>query len=350
MTSYLLLFLCFSIVASAQRIEVREASEISMPGQVDSNSPGFWRDGLFHLLNSTGDGPVISRGADQFQLSGKRLSRIEILNPWPAWIEAVWTDSDGTIFAWYHQEHEYICGAQRPTMPQIGAAISYDGGRTFRDMGAILTSAFPADCSSKNGYFAGGHGDFSVVLDRERQYFYFLFGNYGGPAFSQGVVAARMAFDHRFQPAGLVSKYFHGAWNEPGIGGRMTPIFRAARSWQREDTDAYWGPSVHWNTHLGKWVMLMNRSCCGSGWPQEGIYASFSDDLSKPQAWMKPEKILDDTGWYPQVLGTGPNETDSLAGRKARLYIYGHSRWELVFYRGKPAEAAPAPAPVVPEP
>jgi len=42
-------------------------------------------------------------------------------------------------------------------------------------------------------------------------------------------------------------------------------------------------------------------------------------------------RILKDTGWYPQVLGIGPEGTDSLAGHVARLYIYGHSRWEIVF-------------------
>jgi hypothetical protein len=320
----------------AQHIEVREAPQISMPGQVDSNSPAFWINGQFHLLNSKGDGPVLSRGADQFALSGARLSTIVRLRPWPTWIEAAWVDTTGVILAWYHQEHEYLCRSQRPAMPQIGAAMSYDGGNTFHDVGAILTSGVPADCNSKNGYFAGGHGDFSVVLDREQNHFYFLFGNYGGSTGSQGVVAARMAYADRFYPVGAVWKYFDGAWTEPGIGGRTTPVFTAKESWQSENTDAFWGPAVHWNTHLETWVMLMNRSCCAPGWPQKGIYASFNSDITNAGGWSRPRKILNDTGWYPQVLGLGPGETDSIAGRKVRLYIYGHSRWELIFRKGKP--------------
>ena len=341
MIRLLIFCLLCAVAADAQRIEVRDAPQISMPAQVDSNSPAFWFDGQYHLLNSTGDGPVISRGPDQFQLSGARLAHIVRLKPWPTWIEAIWVDPSGVILGWYHQEHEYICRTQRPALPQIGAAMSYDGGNTFHDLGAILTSGAPVDCNSKNGYFSGGHGDFSVVLDREQKFFYFLFGNYGGPDFSQGVVTARMAFDDRFNPVGAVRKYFRGEWNEPGIGGSTTPIFRAGESWQQENTDAFWGPSVHWNTHLEKWVMLMNRSCCSPGWPQEGIYASFNDDISAARAWSEPKKILDDTGWYPQVLGLGPGETDSLAGRKARLYIYGHSRWELIFRRDRPVPAPP---------
>jgi hypothetical protein len=308
-----------------------------MPGQVDSNSPAFWMDGQLHLFNSTGDGPVLSRGRNQFQLDGGKMSHIVRLRSWPTWIEAVWVDPTGVILAWYHQEHEYICGAQRPAQPQIGAAISYDRGQTFHDVGVILSSGVAPDCKSKNGYFAGGHGDFSVVLDRNRNYFYFFFGNYGGPEGEQGVSVARMAYSQRFSPVGAVWKYRDNDWREPGVGGRTTPVFRANVGWQSENADSYWGPAIHWNTYLRKFVMLMNRSCCTTGWPQEGIYAAFSEDLAH---WTEPRKILDHPGWYPQVLGIGPGGTDTVAGRTARLYIYGESYWDLVFRRNAGTEAA----------
>jgi hypothetical protein len=323
--------------AAAQRIEIRQAPPLSMPGDVDSNSPAFWIRGRFHLLNSTGNGPMLSRGWNQFRLGAPQMSHIVRLRPWPAWIEAVWVDPTGVSLGWYHQEQEYLCGAQRPALPQIGAAISYDGGNTFHDVGIVLASAERADCRSKNGYFAGGHGDFTVVLDRNREYFYFFFGNYGGPVETQGVAVGRMAYGDRFQPAGKVRKFDGEGWNQPGVGGRVEPIFPAAVSWQLENTDSFWGPSVHWNTYLEKWVMLLNRSCCSPGWPQEGIYAAFSADL---KGWSKPTKILSDTGWYPQVLGLGPGETDSVAGRIARLYIYGRSSWHIVFRKGNTAEPA----------
>jgi hypothetical protein len=239
-------------------------------------------------------------------------------------------DDDGTVFAWYHQEVGTACGSSL-VVPRIGAAVSFDGGRTFADLGIILSSSDPADCSSQNGYFAGGHGDFSVVPDRERGYFYFMFTNYAGPLESQGVVVARMAAAARHQPLGSVWKYYNGSWDEAGVGGHVTPIFPARATWQQADTDSFWGPSVHWNTHLQKYVALLNRSCCESGFPQEGIYISFSGDLSDPSAWSEPRKIVKGGWWYPQVLGLGPGETDSLAGRFARLYIYGESAWELEF-------------------
>ena len=195
----------------------------------------------------------------------------------------------------------------------------------------MLASGAEPACDAQNGYFAGGHGDFTVILDRDRQYFYFLFSNYAGETAEQGVAIARMAFADRAKPSGKAWKYFDSDWTEPGLGGRVTPIFPVTASWVDAFTDAFWGPSIHWNTHLEKWVILMNRSCCEPGWPPEGIYVTFNDDLSNPLSWTKPIKLLGDVGWYPQVLGLGEGESDKEAGERARLFIGGASRWELFF-------------------
>lgn len=332
-----------AVTLFAQQVEVREAPPVVMPGDVDSNSPAFWVNGELHVINSTGFGPRLSRGQNQFRLQpGEYSTIVRPQKDWPTWIEAIWVDPSGTILAWYHQEHEYICGGkQRPAMPRIGAAFSYDGGATFWDQGIVLSSGDPVDCSSQNGYFSGGHGDFSVVLDREQNYFYFLFTNYGGPLETQGVVMARMAFEDRFAPGGNVWKYHQKSWTQRGVGGRTTPIFPAAVSWQAAETDSHWGPSVHWNKYLETFVVLMNRSCCETGFPQEGIYVSFNSDLANPEGWQPPKKILDGVFWYPQVLGFGRDDTDSNAGRRARLYVFGESRWELVFSK----TASPVPPP-----
>ena len=191
------------------------------------------------------------------------------------------------------------------SVPQIGAAISYDGGNTFLDQGTILSSPDPIDCSAKNGYFAGGHGDFSVILDRERRYFYFFFSNYAGPVDTQGVAVARMAYSDRLHPAGNVMKYYAGNWSEPGIRGRLTPVFPAKVSWQKANTNSYWGPAVHWNTYLDSYVVLLNHACCKAGWPPDGIYVSFAEQLSAPETWNAPQKVMSGGGWYPQVIGLG---------------------------------------------
>jgi hypothetical protein len=90
--------------------------------------------------------------------------------------------------------------------------------------------------------------------------------------------------------------------------------------------NAFWGPSVHWNSYLNLYISLLNRTD-GEGWAQEGVYISFSHDLLN---WTAPEKILESNDWYPQVAGFDDG-TDSLAGKAMRLYIGGVSRLVLEF-------------------
>ncbi|MEK7995260.1 MAG: hypothetical protein AAB403_15760, partial [Planctomycetota bacterium] len=83
-------------------------------------------------------------------------------------------------------------------------------------------------------------------------------------------------------------------------------------------------------------------------WAQEGIYVSFNRNLSDPSGWKTPFKILDageleKSRWYPQVVGTNAEkrETDKLAGRTARLFVAGLSKWDITFL--KPGEQRAAP-------
>src|SRR5256885_1433775 len=119
------------------------------------------------------------------------------------------------------------------------------------------------------------------MLDQQKQFLYFFFSNYPADLSEQGVAVARMRWSDRDQPAGKVWKWHHADWREPGLGGHLSPILPARIDWHRADADAFWGPSVHWNTHLRQYVILLNRSKNGK-FGQEGIYASFSHDLADP--------------------------------------------------------------------
>jgi hypothetical protein len=334
LASALVALIILSTHAAAQTVEVRPAPRITMPTPTDSNTP-IVRTGLnqYVMFSSTGD-PMISRGRSQLRF--RTTSPVTIRNGaahQPMWIESAWVDQTGALWAWYHHERIIDCGTREKSVPAVGALLSHDAGATFTDLGLVLESWDRDDCSAQNGYFAGGHGDFTVIPDSEGKFLYFHYGNYGGDPESQGVAVARMAIADRVQPIGRVWKYYEGSWNEPGIGGRQTPIYKANIPWQQPDTDSFWGPSVHWNTHLERWVMLLNRSCCWEGWPQEGIYIAFSTDLNEPTSWSQPVKIAEVDNWYPQVIGSGADGSDTLAGQTARLFVRGDSEWELVFHR-----------------
>ncbi|MDX2153001.1 MAG: hypothetical protein SFV54_19820 [Bryobacteraceae bacterium] len=344
-----LLLLLATAPLRAQSATLRSADERRLPSSiVDGNSPGFWTRGILNVFTSTGD-PIGMSGATLFDLQMDTPPAVFPSTHYPLWIESAWAESDDVIYAWYHHEPNSagVCGNRKLTAPMIGALRSTDGGRSFEDLGIVLAASEPPDCRAENGFFAGGHGDFSVILDRQGRYFYFLFGNYGGPAARQGVSIARMRFDDRDAPIGAVFKFSDGLWEQPGLGGTVSPIFPARTSWSSSRADSFWGPAVHWNTYLQRFVIVMNRACCGENWPQEGIYLSFGLDLADPSTWSAPRKILDDSdigfapGYYPQIWGLGEGESDTLAGQTARLFVKGVSRWEVNFSLESPPQPEP---------
>jgi hypothetical protein len=329
----------------------------SHAGDSDSNSPAHWDGDTFYLLSSAVRSWRIS-GPDLFHINAapNPVTFDREING-GRWIESTWKSEDGILYGWYHNEPSR--GASEPsgpeaklplTAPRIGAARSRDNGATWEDLGIIL--AAPAGSlrrDSHNSYFAGGNGDFSVIPDQERGYLYFLFSTYTGDLAEQGVSIARLRYADRDHPAGRVRKWRAGRWSEPGLGGRVTPVFAAAGDWHGDHPDAFWGPSIHWNSYLRQYVVLLNRAI-DPDWTQEGIYIALCSELADPARWTLPQKLLDrqqivsdpvtPNGWYPQVIGLDRErrETDKLAGRTARLFIHGRSRWEIQFSR--PDEAA----------
>ncbi len=314
----------------AQIAKILPSSAIRLPGVADSNSPFHWADGK--LVNFNSDGmPVRSEGTNLETLGKTRAVRFYSYEHVPLWIEATHRTAEGTLYAWYHHEVFLHCEDNPVSAPEIGALRSDDNGLTFHDLGIVLRAAGDPDCSTQNRYFAGGNGDFSAIADPSGEYIYFLYSNYSGETSSQGIATARIRVENLDQPVGQVFKYYAGAWEEPGLSGYETPIFAASTSWASDSADAFWGPSIHWNTYLGKYVMVMNRTCCSTDWPQEGIYISFGGDLSMPESWQQPVKILDGGGWYPMVVGLGLDGTDKLAGKSARFFMGSDSDWLIDF-------------------
>jgi hypothetical protein len=314
------------------RVQLRPAAPLKLPGQVDCNSPAHWDGETLYVFTSAGH-PFRSFGRNLFSLGEPQPVRFNNEVNGGRWIESTWRADDGTLYGWYHFEPRDVCPGTTLTAPQIGALRSRDDGATWEDLGIVLKAPDETiDCTAQNGYFAGGHGDFCIVLDERKEWLYFFFGNYGGEVTTQGVCVARMRWQDRDAPVGKVWKWHDGKWEEPGLDGKVTPIFPATVAWQRSDCESFWGPSVHFNTHLKGYVMLLNRAK-GQGWKQEGIYISFSTDLSEPKSWSPPQKIYDGGRWYPQVIGLQKGETDKQAGKVARFFMGGISEWEIIFLR-----------------
>lgn len=347
------------VPAPRPRVTLSAAPAIQLPGTVDSNSPAIWDidDGqrkLFVMTSADGI-PTISSGQSIDRMGGP--SAVE-MHPHPGhgvWMEAVVFDDVETWYGFYHNEWPATrCGREDRMVARIGAARSTDRGRTWQDLGTVIQAPQSATaCQSTNRYVIGGVGDLSVMLDAGKQYLYFFYSQYQQQPETQGVAVARLQWADRDRPAGRVELWRDGLW-EANAGRRefqrtipgslrrrlewtypaATPLRAPTYAWHDADdrVDAFWGPSVHWNTALEQYVMLLNRAK-DENYSQEGIYVSFAPRLDEPSRWTAPVKILNGGKWYPQVMGTGAGGTDKQAGSSARFFMSGRSDWVINFLR-----------------
>ncbi len=328
------------------------APNLSFGAGTDSNSPAVWElvngQPRFFLLTSYGGWPSLHAGAQVASLT--RLGGIEFSVPPPhgVWMEAIIPDVDGTWYGYYHNElPAEVCDDDTRTLPRIGAARSRDYGVTWEDLGVILEAPRGwHNCATTNRYFVGGVGDFSVVLDHDRNDLFFFISQYSNRDLAQGVAVARLAWADRDEPAGKMSVWWRGStWVQTrrlSMSSQGTefaypagvPIYRAQDGWHDDYTvDAFWGPSVHWNTYLQQYVMLLNRAR-DADWRQEGIYVAFSKSLTDPTAWSVPQRLISGGMWYPQVIGTETGTgSDKVAGERARFFMGGRSMYSIQFSR-----------------
>lgn len=338
---------------------LERAETIRLTGEVDSNSPVVWdrtgADPTVVVFTSVAGLPRRAVGRSILGLGKARPVDVEPRPSGGVWMEAILPDVDGTWYGFYHLERAptETCPGTEKVAPQIGAARSTDRGATWTDLGIVIDAPRGTyECETPNVYFVGGVGDLSVLLDAADRDVYLYYSQYGRDVSHQGVGVARLAWADRDAPAGKVSIWNDGAWLSPvraesprGTGrGESAPgfdypaassIFPAGRSWHDEhpDVDAFWGPSLHWNSYLRQYVMLLNRAQ-DVGYAQEGIYVSFNARLDDPAGWSAPVRILEGGSWYPQVIGITPGVgTDRVSGRLARFFMGGRSDYVIQFDR-----------------
>ncbi len=338
--------------AAAPKIELFRAPTVTLPGRIDSNNPLVWhREGataVLSALTSWGGVPEVSRGpaVDRLRLVGQVAFTSHPGHG--VWFEAVVPDAQGLWYGFYHHERPADdCGRPERQLPRIGLARSVDQGRSWTDLGIVLDApAGTAACESTNRFTLGGVGDVSAVLDREERFVYLYASHYGRVAAAQGVFAARLAWADRDEPAGKVEVWSDGVWLPPRdiaprgqapqwdfpVGTSLWPPTRPFHDGQT-DADVFWGPSIHWNTYLERYVMLLNRAG-DEQYAQDGIYVSYAASLDQPRAWSRPSRLIEGGEWYPQAVGLDPGTgTDRLAGRYARLFVTGRSSLLLRFER-----------------
>jgi hypothetical protein len=340
---------------------------IAFPNDADSNSPAVWEivDGQWRLslFNSVAGRTRLSEGRSVQRLASQGPVAFESAAP-PGgfWFESVIRDAD-SWYGFYHNEREdVVCTGSGKVWPRIGAARSDDFGRTWLDLGPVLET--PADsvrCQTNNHYFVGGVGDFSAVLDPARMFVYLYYTQYAEDAGRVGVAVARMAWADRDLPAGRVDVWTDGVWLPPapaepapefGPDSEVepapaptappewrfplaSPIMLAGDRWDNGNTgvNVFWGPSIHWNTALDCYVMLLNQAT-SNDWKQGGVFVSYNPQIDDPAGWSVPARLVQGGRWYPQVIGLADGVgTDTVAGPVARFFMGGRSDHTMVFSR-----------------
>jgi hypothetical protein len=337
----------------APTVRLVAAPKLVVPAAVDSNVAmtwdlvdGAWR--LFAFPSSSGVPTRLEGGSlETLQPAGS----LEIIGPGHGiWFESIIPDESGTWYGYYHHEvPAFECGRPDRSIPRIGAAKSIDRGATWQDLGIVLEApAGSAACGSANRYVIGGVGDVSVVLAADGLDLFFYYSQYSRVPAEQGVLVARLAWADRDEPGGRVTTWNNGAWLPASRVGEAsenapaawefptgTPLLPVTRPWHDSDgaVDAFWGPSIHWNTYLERYVMLVNRAK-NEHYNSEGIYVAFARDVSDPRGWSRPQKILNGGAWYPQVAGLEtPKGTDRQAAQRARFFMTGRSEHFIEFTR-----------------
>ncbi|MBM3647064.1 MAG: hypothetical protein FJX11_04650 [Alphaproteobacteria bacterium] len=249
------------------------------------------------------------------------------------WIQTVWRAADGTLFGWFQAEEPTSC-AKPLFLPHIGALRSDDDGLSWRFLGTLLRAPRDdADCDNGNGFFAGGYGDFCVIGDRIGAWFYLHYSSYVADENAQGICVLRYPVTTRQRPDALEA-WCDGRWAALDQGRPVMPIFGVRRGWRHRDPAAFWGPAIHYNRDLDLFVMMLNWTEGGSAdFVQRGIFVSFNEDPADPTGWSPPRQIVEHGSWYPQVIGTGADEGDTLAGADARFFMSGYSAWTIHFAR-----------------
>ena len=339
---------------------ISPASNIFFGG--DSNAPGVWLQGKLKRYESNypqngNTGGVSAYSCynpnietlvtgGQIIAGGRQYLDTRIPPAYGPWFEGMEVDENGVAYAYYHTEIR-IYGDTKFHVG-IGAQKSTDGGITWTDIGMSLIVDTPLGSDVPQGTFTnlgfgfmGGNGDCSVMLDANNQYLYIIWSQYGLTSANQGIAMGRMLWSDRDSPAGKVYKLFNGTWSQPGAGGLSSPVIPNGGDCYGlfAAQDYWWGPSIHWNEYLEKYVLMLNRSNNG-GFTWSGgqtNYWCYSDSLesgiwSTPQPLVFPANYMGD--WYPVVYGLQEGiGTDKICGEVGRLSVNGQSNWRITFSR-----------------
>jgi hypothetical protein len=122
-----------------------------------------------------------------------------------------------TLLGWNHNETACNYAKDGQTHASMTMASSSDYGHTWKIEGPIITGTDPPKDGKQTGDSCGN------VVRGQDEYDYAYCAHNGGHSWDGGYTFAARAPSSNPGP-GKWKKYFNGAWSEPGIGGKSSPI------------------------------------------------------------------------------------------------------------------------------
>lgn len=235
----------------------------------------------------------------------------------------------------------------------LDRAISKDGGRTWDITETILSSPYSTERGDDGAFpeqtYYWGAGDPRLIVDIASGYFYMGYGSRvvdkNGTWIAFNSHFARAPISDKLK-AGSWQKWHRGAWSEPGLGGKESPVVpvddehpdgystleydphtpgkaqEQINAGKLEPTSALFWMDVGWNAHLGLWI----------GEPTHPDRATTEDKL--PQQFYGTEdlttmrwRLLGDTGKkyrsrsaYRWMIDAKTRTTGAILGKHFRAY------------------------------
>ena len=226
------------------------------------------------------------------------------------WMEAIVPDEAGAWYGYYHHERPAdLCGRPERQLPRLGAMRSADNGA---DVGR------PRHRSRRAAGQRGLRLEQSLRARRRRRRHRRARSQRPGPLPLLQPVLARCGRRRASPWRGWRGPIAMRRWGRQRSGTTArgcrrsrpdesapfsypagTPLVKAAGRFTiaPATNDVFWGASIHWNTYLEQYVMLLNRAK-DDQFGQEGIYVAFSPrSLSRPagacrrRSWMAARGI-----------------------------------------------------------
>jgi hypothetical protein len=170
-----------------------------------------------------------------------------------------------TLYGWDHNETACNYGNYGQTHASMVMARSADYGHSWTIEGPIITGTDPPHDGKETGDSCGN------VVRGQDGYDYAYCVHNGGHSWDGGYAFAARALSSDPGP-GKWRKYFNGAWSEPGVGGKSSPIDGAGSAW--------------WNT-TGETIGL-NWVKGGMGLVASQDHLHFTPILSQPLILTEP--------------------------------------------------------------